>query len=340
MLAFIEGVSLAAYNTLAIDAQANVYCPVDDDSSLCEALAYADRNALPTLVLGGGSNIVLSDDYPGLVLHMHQRGISAVADGEGVQLRVAAGENWDALVRHCLAQGWYGLENLIAIPGSVGAAPVQNIGAYGVELSHCLVWVEGWDRRVAERRRLSAEQCQLAYRDSIFKGELRDQFIITEVGLKLHREPRANVTYPALREYLIQQGALPESIHPRAVAKAVDAIRASKLPDHRKQPNVGSFFKNPLISADLAEPLLKEFPNMAHWPMPNGQVKLAAAWLVDQCGWRGRRLGPVGVHPKQAIVLVNYQRGGGDDILALANAIIAEVAQRFGVQLAIEPRVY
>ncbi|WP_286694172.1 UDP-N-acetylmuramate dehydrogenase [Spongiibacter sp. UBA1325] len=340
MLEIAKNVSLLNHNTLGVTAQAHAYSAIDSDGDLRDALQYAEQHGLPSLVLGGGSNIVLSDDYPGLVIHMRQRGIIASPIEGGVALRVAAGENWDALLRYCLDQGWYGLENLIAIPGSVGAAPVQNIGAYGVELSHCLAWVEGWDRRLGERRRLSAEQCQLAYRDSIFKGALRDQFIITEVGLHLRHRAHANTDYPALRQFLVEHGESPEKVHPRVVAQAVAAIRAAKLPDVHAEPNAGSFFKNPLVSADVAKQLLIDFPEMAHWPMPDGQVKLAAAWLVDQCGWKGRRLGPVGVHPKQAIVLVNYQQGRGEDILALADAIIGDVARRFGVQLAIEPRVY
>lgn len=340
MTQFLDQFSLAELNTLGVDARAAHYCEVDSLTALTEALGYAERHGLPTLVLGGGSNIVFSQDYPGLVLHMKQRGVSVLRDDDQLELRVAAGENWDALVRDCLDQGWYGLENLIAIPGSAGAAPVQNIGAYGVELSHCLTWVEGWDCRSAELRRLSLADCQLGYRDSVFKGGLRDQFIITALGLRLHRREQGQASYPALADFLLAQGESPERVHPRTIAQAVAAIRASKLPDYRNEPNAGSFFKNPMVDAQTATALLQDFPDLAHWPMPDGRVKLAAAWLVDHCAWKGRRRGPVGIHPRQAIVLVNYQHGSGRDVLELAGEIIESVKQRFGVTLEIEPRIY
>ncbi len=327
-------------NTLSITAHAQAYCAVDGRDELCEALEYARGEQLPALVLGGGSNCVFSRDYPGLVLHMRSRGVDVEQlDGQPL-LRVAAGENWDALVRSCLDEGYFGLENLIAIPGSVGAAPVQNIGAYGVELSRCLRWVEGWDIEQGLFRRLSASECQLSYRDSIFKRALSDRFVITEVALQLCRRPQGDAGYPALRDYLLAAGEDPDRVHPRQLAQAVAAIRASKLPDYRREPNAGSFFKNPLVTASQAAELLKHWPEMAHWSMPDGRVKLAAAWLVERCGWKGHRQGPVGVHPRQAIVLVNYQQAGGEQILALANAIIASVYAQFAVRLEIEPRVY
>lgn len=340
MTEFRRQFPLTTLNTLGVEASAAHYCEVETLAALTEALDYADRHGLPTLVLGGGSNIVLRQDYPGLVLHMKQTGVTVLRDDQGLELSVAAGENWDALVRNCLDQGWYGLENLIAIPGSAGAAPVQNIGAYGVELSHCLAWVEGWDCRRAELRRLSLAECQLGYRDSIFKRALKDQFIITALGLNLHRREQGQASYPALADFLLAQGESPQRVHPRTIAQAVATIRGSKLPDYRSEPNAGSFFKNPMVDAQHAAALLKNFPDLAHWPMPDGRVKLAAAWLVDHCAWKGCRRGPVGIHPRQAIVLVNYQRGSGRDVLDLAEAIIDSVKQRFGVVLEIEPRIY
>lgn len=340
MLSMRQHHSLLDCNTLAIDARAHRYCSVTSLGELREALDYARGEQLPVLVLGGGSNCVFSGDYPGLVVHMQNRGLVVDEVNGQPLLRVGAGENWDELVRKCLDDGLYGLEHLIAIPGSVGAAPVQNIGAYGVELSRCLHWVEGWDIDRGCLRRLSASDCKLAYRDSIFKGELRDRFVITEVALQLHRRAQTQAAYPVLRDYLLAAGESVDSVHPRVLAEAVAAIRASKLPDYQREPNAGSFFKNPLVSAEQAADLLHRWPELAHWPMADGRVKLAAAWLVDRCGWKGRRRGPVGVHPHQAIVLVNYQRGSGEQLLALADAIIDSVNERFGVCLEIEPRVY
>lgn len=336
----IKAQSLAALNTLALPATAASYCQIMHDEQLSDALQYAKDIGLPALVLGGGSNSLFRRDVQALVLHMCQRGIAVSEHDDELTVTVAAGENWDALVRHSLAQGWYGLEHLIAIPGSVGAAPVQNIGAYGLELSSRLLWVEGWDIPSARVRRLSLDECRLAYRDSIFKGELRDRFVICRLALRLSRRPETSAHYPALRDFLIAQGANPDKLHPQTLADAVAAIRAEKLPDYRQEPNAGSFFKNPIITAAAAEALRQRYPALPSWPMDDGRVKLAAAWLVEQCGWKGRRDGRVGVHPRQAIVLVNYAQADGDELLAFAEGIQASVLARFGVQLEIEPRVY
>lgn len=339
-LAVQRQVLLTGFNTLALPAVAEAYCRIERDEQLAEALTLARNEGWTPLILGGGSNCVFSQNVPGLVLHLAQRGIHASEhDGELV-VEVAAGENWDALVRYSLEQGWYGLENLIAIPGAAAAAPVQNIGAYGLELSSRLLWVEGWDIDAATLRRLSLAECQLAYRDSIFKHALRDRFVICRLALRLSRRPETRADYPALRDFLQEQGQNPDALHPQTLARAVAEIRASKLPDYRREPNAGSFFKNPILSAGQAEALLQEYPGMPHWPMTDGRVKLAAAWLVDQCGWKGRREGKVGVHPQQAIVLVNYNHANGEELLALAARIQDSVYARFAVLLDIEPRVY
>ncbi len=273
MAALLRNVDLQAMNTLAIPARAAYFASVDSEAALTDLLQAPQLLDLPRLILGGGSNIVLSGDFPGVVLKLDMKGISCIEQDDQRLLRVAAGENWDALVRYALAQGWYGLENLIAIPGSVGAAPIQNIGAYGVELSRVLVAVSGWDLQQRCHRRLSAADCQLAYRSSIFKTALADRFIITEVELALSSRPQPDTSYTALAE-LLPAG---EPVHPRQVAAAVDALRASKLPDYREQPNAGSFFKNPIIPQQQAERLRQSFPDLVSWPMPDAQVKLAAA---------------------------------------------------------------
>ncbi|MBW2941944.1 UDP-N-acetylmuramate dehydrogenase [Zhongshania sp. CAU 1632] len=332
----MQNVDLAGFNTLAVPARAAYFVEVTTLDELQEALAFSRQRNKAPVVLGGGSNVVLTGDIDGLVVRLALRGVECSERGDERLVTAAAGENWHELVCYCIAQGYYGLENLIAIPGSVGAAPIQNIGAYGVELSKVLESVTGWDCEQSQLRTLSAEQCQLSYRDSIFKHELKDLFIITSVCLRLSAIAHPEVSYPALRAELSD----PEQVSPQQIAEHVAAIRAAKLPDYRREPNAGSFFKNPLISAEKATELLGQYPGLAHWPMSNGQVKLAAAWLVDQSGWKGRREGGVGIHPKQAIVVVNYDACSGRDILGFAARIQADVLRKYGVTLDIEPRVY
>ncbi|WP_232787302.1 UDP-N-acetylmuramate dehydrogenase [Spongiibacter nanhainus] len=329
-------VSLLGRHTLGTPAKAAFFVEADSQDTLVKALDFAQQRDLDVAILGGGSNSVFAGDYPGLVIALTMTGLECQAEGEDRVLQVAAGENWDQLVRYSLSQNWFGLENLIAIPGSVGAAPIQNIGAYGVEVARFIDWVGGWDRLNDCARRLTAEECRFAYRDSIFKGELRDRFIITEVGLRLSTQARVECNYPALQDAL--KGM--EQPSPQQVAEAVEAVRRSKLPDVDHEPNVGSFFKNPIVDSATAKRLLSQHSELAHWPMAGGRVKLAAAWLVDRAGWRGHRQGGVGVHPKQAIVLVNYQSVDGSEVLSLAAAIQADVQERYGVILEIEPRVY
>lgn len=332
----LQNVDLRAFNTLGVATKAAYFAEVMSIEELQQALEFCrERNHLP-IVLGGGSNVVFTDDIDGVLIRMALRGIDCTLSGNDRLVQVAAGENWHELVCYCLAQGWYGLENLISIPGSVGAAPIQNIGAYGVELSRVLESVTGWDCDQQVLHSLSAAECQLRYRDSVFKNELKDRFIITSVTLRLSSEACPDVTYPALRAEL----ADPDTATPEQVAEKVAAIRAEKLPDYRREPNSGSFFKNPLISAEKANELLLHYPALARWPMPDGQVKLAAAWLVDQAGWKGRREGGVGIHPRQAIVLVNYDGVSGNDIIQFAAQIQADVMANYGVNLEIEPRVY
>jgi UDP-N-acetylmuramate dehydrogenase len=332
----LQDVDLRSFNTLGIPATAKYFADVTNIEELQNALEFARARGQAPIILGGGSNTVFTGDIDSLLIRIAMRGIACSVDGSDRIVEAAAGENWNELVRYCLAQGWYGLENLISIPGSVGAAPIQNIGAYGVELSNVLESVSGWDCQHGVIRRLSAEDCELGYRDSVFKHALKDRFIITSVSLRLSVIPKPELSYPALRAELTDA----ERATPEQIAETVAAIRAQKLPDYRRDPNAGSFFKNPLISAEKASDLLRQYPALAHWQMPNGQVKLAAAWLVDQSGWKGRRADGVGIHPNQAIVLVNYDGRSGADILHFAAQIQADVFANYGVNLEIEPRVY
>lgn len=355
-----EQVDLRPLNTLALPARARYFCAVEDVETLRAAIAWARARQLPLLVLGGGSNVVLAGDWPGLVLAIALRGRRVEHCGGGARVTVGAGENWHALVQWCLQQQLYGLENLTLIPGTAGAAPIQNIGAYGVELADSLDVVRGWSLDDDCERELSAAQCQLGYRDSIFKGALRGRFIVTEIVLRLATTFAPVLAYPALH------AALAGTVAPTAaqVERAVREIRQSRLPDPEQLPNAGSFFKNPVIAAAQFETLRSAHPQIPHYAAADG-VKIPAAWLVEQCGWKGRRVGRVGVHAQQALVLVHYadsgitagKADGGDDhlrngnaaatvvnagaeLLALAAAITAAVHTRFGIALELEPTVY
>jgi UDP-N-acetylmuramate dehydrogenase len=330
---------LQSLNTLAVPASARALVTVENDEELRAAIAWARAEGLPVVPLGSGSNIVLAGNLPALVVRQAARGVHLLHVGERVvQIRVAAGQNWHALVEWTLAEGFYGLENLALIPGSVGAAPIQNIGAYGVELAPFVDTVHAFDALAGSPVELTGPQCRFGYRDSIFKHEWRDRLIITAVDLRLSRQPNPNVEYPALAAYLEETGIT--DITPRHIFHAVVAIRASKLPDPARWPNVGSFFKNPVVTAPVALQLQRRFEGLPAYPLVDGRVKLPAAWLIDHCGWKGQRCGGVGVHPEHALVLVNYGGEDGEAVLALAARITDSVAATFDLALEIEPRVY
>ena len=330
-------VDLSSLNTLALTSTANYLAEITDATQLSAALAFARAQRLPWRVLGGGSNVIVPARVPGLVLLMRLRGITVLHDGDDhVVIAVAAGEVWDDVVAHTLAQGWYGLENLSLIPGSCGAAPVQNIGAYGVEIAQFVVAVDYFDAVDGCQRSVATPDCAFRYRDSVFKHALRDRAIITRVQLRLARKACVNLQYPALAEQF-PHGVQPT---PHEVRAAVIAVRRSKLPDPAELPNVGSFFKNPLVSSAQFEPLRRADPALPFYPQADGTVKLAAGYLVERCGWKGRVDGAVQVHAKQALVLIN--RGGADAtaLLHTADAIRRDVHARYGVALEIEPDLF
>lgn len=331
--------SLRAYNTLALSAQAAALVRITDTRDLVQALEWAEQRQLPVVTLGQGSNIVIADDLQALVLCMATTGREILAqDDSSISLRVQAGEDWHALVGWTLDQGYHGLENLALIPGTVGAAPIQNIGAYGVELNSMVETVHALDLKTRETLKLSNPECEFAYRDSVFKGRFRDRFIITALDLTLSRQPRLQLGYPALAEYLERQST--EDVSSRDVFAAVVDIRQSRLPDPALEPNAGSFFKNPVVSQDKAHALQEHFPELPCYAQDNDQVKLPAAWLIEACGWKGKREGDVGIHPGHALVMVNYGAAIGADLLGFARRIEHSVSEKFGVPLEIEPRVY
>ena len=327
------------HNTLALQARADAFACVTNDDELLEALAWARTEGVAVVALGQGSNIVLAGDVQALVVQQAVRGIEVLdAVNSDVILRVAAGENWHELVQWTLQQGYYGLENLALIPGTVGASPIQNIGAYGVELQSVLLQVHA--RQIADDKPVTLDNaaCQFRYRDSIFKRERKDQLVITAIDIQLSRRSSVNISYPALATFFAEHSHVEPT--PQTVFDAVVSIRRSKLPDPSIEPNVGSFFKNPLLRSEMAALLLAKHPGLPCFSQADGSVKVSAAWMIDQCRWKGHRADDLGVHPQHALVLVNYGSDSGAQLLALSSEIVSSVHDAFGVELEIEPRIY
>jgi UDP-N-acetylmuramate dehydrogenase len=329
-------VSLQRYNTFGVDANARAYLQVTSVDALRAVRKESTLAALPRLVLGGGSNLVLAHDFPGLVLHMRTGGIDVVGDdANAVYVKAAAGENWLGFVQWTLQHGFCGLENLSLIPGSVGAAPIQNIGAYGVEVKDRFHSLTAFDFETGETFVLDHRACAFGYRDSIFKHALRDRAVILDVTFALPKQWQPNLQYADVAQEIAARGiASPSAMD---IGEAVIAIRTRKLPDPAVIGNAGSFFKNPLVSSAQRNALLALHPKLVSYAQPDGQFKLAAGWLIDQCGWKGRSMGAAGVYEKQALVLVNRGGASGAEIVRLAETIQADVMSRFGVVLEPEP---
>ena len=327
---------LQSLNTFGIAASAHAYLRVTETEQLLGVFADAAWVSVPKLVLGGGSNLLLTADFPGLVLHLALQGREVLASDEHKHyVRAAAGENWHGFVQWTLAQGLGGLENLSLIPGTVGAAPIQNIGAYGLETKDVFHSVTVFDPLSGGTRTMDAAACRFGYRDSVFKRDEGRHLIILDVCFALPRQWQPNLRYAELAQAVAEQGiAAPGA---QQVADTVIAIRRRKLPDPAVIGNAGSFFKNPVVTGAQCAALLERFPALVHHAQPDGSEKLAAGWLIDQCGWKGRNLGAAGVYPKQALVLVNNGGATGADVVALARAIQADVQARYGVLLEPEP---
>ena len=331
-----ENVSLKAHNSFQLDVRARWFADVANTAQLRAVLDDPRVAGLPLLVLGGGSNLLFTRDFPGLVLRMVSSGVAQMREeGTHVWVCAAAGENWHGLVLHCLARGWFGLENLSLIPGTVGAAPIQNVGAYGVELESVFDSLEALDLQTREVVTLDRAACEFGYRDSLFKRAGRDRYVILSVTLRLNRVAVVNSSY---RDVALELAAMDISQPtPQQVSDAVVTIRRRTLPDPVVIGNAGSFFKNPIVSKAALDKLLQAYPHAPHYPHSTGSCKLAAAWLIDQCGWRGKSKGGAGVHDQQALVLVNRGEATGAEVLALAREIQADVVRKFGVELEPEP---
>jgi UDP-N-acetylmuramate dehydrogenase len=331
-----QDVALDSFNTLRLPARAAWFAAVDNVDGLRAVLDDPRIQGLPRLVIGGGSNLVLAGNFPGLVLHVAFHGRTRVQeDAEAFYIRAGGGENWHDFVRWTLEMGWPGLENLSLIPGTVGAAPVQNIGAYGLEMAEYFYSLRAYDLETGKTVGFDKRDCAFGYRDSFFKQAGKGRYLIAAVTFRLPKKWKPVTGYADVSRELEAQGITTPT--PLQLSDAVIAVRRRKLPDPAEIGNAGSFFKNPVVSADEHARLAAAHPGVPSYPQADGRVKLAAGWLIEQAGWKGRRLGPVGCYEKQALVLVNHGGATGADVLATSTAVRSDVRARFGVDLEPEP---
>lgn len=337
MVRFEEDFSLKNYNTFRLDVKTRYFFDFTEEEDLPAFLSsFENWQNMKVLLLGGGSNLLFVNDFDGLVIHSNVPGIKLVnEDRNHVWLEVGAGEDWDEFVSFCVFKGFCGLENLSLIPGNVGAAPVQNIGAYGVEIRDYIESVKGFDLKTFEMYDIAANDCGFAYRDSIFKSKLKNRFVITSVVFKLDKFAEYRLNYGDLKTEVERRGGA--SL--QNVRDAVIAIRQSKLPNPNELGNAGSFFKNPVVNIELAEKIKSEYSEVPVYPVNENESKLAAGWLIEQCGWKGYREGDVGVHSKQALVLVNYENATGKNIYELSEKIKEAVFGKFQVNLESEVNI-
>lgn len=326
----LHNFSLREYNTFGIDAKATFFCEfesVDDLKKLLnESFVLANRH----LVIGQGSNLLFLNDFDGVVFHSAMRDVVVLEQtDESVLLEVGSGLVWDDLVGYCVEHGWAGIENLSLIPGETGAAAVQNIGAYGVEVREVVQKVKGVDIASSEERIFDISECGYGYRQSVFKKELKGRYILTSVVIRLSLHPVFNLSYQHLEQAVLEQGA----INLANIRKTIIAVRESKLPDPKVLGNAGSFFMNPVVEKSLYMSLLEKYPSMPHYPVSEEEEKIPAGWLIEQCGWKGQSLGKVGVHEKQALVLINKGGAKGKDVVLLAGRIQESVREKFGIEL-------
>lgn len=334
----LQNQSIKAYNTFGLEAYAKFFVAVSTVDELKDVLQQPELKDLPRFILGGGSNILLTKNFDGLVIKNSIKGIEQLQeDDKHVWLKVGSGEVWHELVLHTINQGWGGMENLSLIPGQVGAAPMQNIGAYGVELEASFESLEAVDMQTAEVRSFNKDECNFGYRESVFKTSLKGQYCIVSVTFKLNKKPALNISYGDIKRTLDDMQVWEPTV--KDVSAAVIKIRQSKLPDPKVLGNSGSFFKNPEIPKEQFEALQQYFPLIPSYPTPSGLVKVPAGWLIEQAGWKGKRIGNTGSHAQQALVLVNYGGATGQEIYQLALDIQASVKEKFGITIVPEVNV-
>lgn len=331
-----EDISLKPYNTFGLDVKAKFLVEIASLEDFLELKESENYQRYPALILGGGSNILFTGDYPGIVLKNRFEGIKVLDEDPDCQIiEIGAGEDWHDFVLNSVNQGLGGIENLSLIPGTVGAAPMQNIGAYGVEISEVFCELTAIDLETSELKTFDGPSCEFGYRTSIFKTSAKGKYFIQSVTLKLNKHPLLNTTYSGIKEKLNEMN--PTAVDVKSVSEAVIAIRREKLPDPKQMGNAGSFFKNPIIDSLDFEGLQAEFKEVPSYHISPNSYKVPAAWLIEHCGWKGKRIGDVGVHQNQALVLVNFGAGKGEDIKNLARKIQSSVADTFGIDL--EPEV-
>lgn len=331
MLQIQENVSLKNFNTFGIDVLAKYFVEINHEDDLVELFMDPQWQHTRRLVLGGGSNMLLKNNFDGLVIRINIRGIEHRINHDEVFVEAGAGEVWNDLVNYCVDRDYAGIENLSLIPGSVGASPVQNIGAYGVELKDVFRSCKAFELATGQFRTFELEDCHFGYRESIFKGELKEKYIIVSVKLQLSLIPNINLKYGAIEQELANRNITEPTI--KDVSRVVSHIRVSKLPDPSTIGNAGSFFKNPVINAEQFAEVQAKFPETVHYPAGNGLVKLAAGWLIEQCGWKGKVVGHTGTWKNQALVLVNHGGATGEEVYSLSSQIIDSVYTKFGVLL-------
>lgn len=336
-MTILENFDLKKFNTFHISAHARYFADIPTLADLQEVLSWSREHKIPFMLIGQGSNILFKQDFPGLIIELNIKGKEVLNEtSTHADIRAMCGENWHELVRYTLGTNLYGLENLSLIPGTVGAAPVQNIGAYGVEVKDTLLELQALEIATGSYQIFSNAACKFSYRNSVFKQELRDKYIICSATFRLSKDARINLEYPSLRDAF--RGFESAAITPLMVSDMVCGIRSSKLPDPSKLGNAGSFFWNPRISLQQFALLTQEYPTIAAYP-ENGHMKIAAAWLIEQAGWKGYREGDVGVHQDHALVLVNYGAASGAELVRLSEKIQASVLEKFGIQLYPEVRI-
>lgn len=324
--------SLKQHNTFGIDVSTKYFASFSTIDELKELLSYQSQSKNPLIILGGGSNILFLKDIDGLVIKNQLKGIELIKeDAHHYYVKAAAGENWHAFVMYCIKHNYAGLENLSLIPGYVGASPMQNIGAYGVEIKTVFESLEALNLEDGVLHTFSTNDCRFGYRESIFKRQYKNKFIILNVTFRLNKQPVFNTSYGAIEQELDKMGITELSI--QAISQAVINIRRSKLPDPDEIGNAGSFFKNPTIPVKQFQSLRTIYEKMPHYIVDDGHVKIPAAWLIEQCGWRGYRKGDAGVHVHQPLVLINYNNAKGEDIYALSEEILQSVKNKFGIEL-------
>lgn len=334
---FQKNISLKPYNTFSIDAKADCFVAIKKESDLKEVFDRIDQHQ-QILVLGGGSNMLFTKDFKGLVIKINIQGITYIENGDEVVVTAGAGVVWNDLVTFCVQKGFAGLENLTLIPGTVGASPIQNIGAYGVELKDVFKSCTAFEISTGELKTFTYTDCNFGYRESVFKNELKGKYIITSVSFILSKKAIIRTQYGAISAELEKRNIKQPSIID--VSNVVAAIRVSKLPDPSTIGNAGSFFKNPVIGMDEFEVLRTKFPEVVHYPAPAGKIKLAAGWLIEQCGFKGKVVGQTGTWKNQALVLVNHGYASGQEVYNFSEQIITSVYAKFGVQLSREVNIF